>query len=374
MNWRLSSKTIFLLLCFLIVMLVLRELQNSKPDRVLLGDEKVIEVDYLCNHNVGGEINREIQVYLEFDFFNQKILPSVPEGFKVKRNFRNKLANESCNGNSNHFILFCNGLNNDQCPVAVENCLKKTKNLIVVSVSEGILLLSFSPSHFHHKPKLFSFTKGNELMMEYARRKPEVPFFKYYYKKNWENVKNLHWLPLGYPRDVGPFFPYEITPINKRNITCLFVGQIREERRKILEALRKKPICVIAAGMVFNAEVVRKKEYHDLLLDSKFGICLFGFDPMTFRFHETLSAGGIPLVPKLNFEDASHQSFLVYPRLIGCKPWIEISDFEKLEEELSPYLKDEKKLLKKQQECIECYRKSIAYSTSNFAAAISKWS
>lgn len=189
----------------------------------------------------------------------------------------------------------------------------------------------YTQQHTHVLPDLIN-KKGNKILF-YLSDERNLYFpdelinnfnfiFKFHLnKKLFNNISNLHFIPLGYNR----FIPkYNINSIEKRKYDVFFSGNLNSNRIEFFKELQKEYYKTINSYINFTegfSKGLPPEEYADVLNNSKIVLSPHGFiTPDCFRTYEALRQGCIVITDKLFDEDIFNNS-----PIIQIKDWSNLS-------------------------------------------------
>jgi len=147
-----------------------------------------------------------------------------------------------------------------------------------------------------------------------------------YFQPAWR-ARNVYTLPLGYNSEfVGMREELPLQPAERAQVWS-FVGQIKQEREKMVKVFDSLvPHSLFAAQSFNDPDGVSGRELFLMYSASYFVLCPFGNrSPDSFRVMEALEAGAIPVTVKFLGTDHNRLVFGDHPFVVG-KDWAHARD------------------------------------------------
>jgi hypothetical protein len=170
-----------------------------------------------------------------------------------------------------------------------------------------------------HQPSAgFLVLSDEELKHKFRPYRKAQYVLRNYFQPAWR-ARNVYTLPLGYNSDfVGLREELPVQPGARANVWS-FVGQLKQDRMKMLKALDNLGSHALYAAQSFNdPNGVRGRELFLVYSSSYFVLCPFGNrSPDSFRVMEALEAGAIPVTVEFLGTDHNRLVFGDHPFVVG---------------------------------------------------------
>jgi hypothetical protein len=182
-----------------------------------------------------------------------------------------------------------------------------------------------------------------------------------YFRPGWGN-RRVFSIPLGFHGD----FVDQREDGGRRDLSWAFAGQIKRDRKAMLESLRMLPQHLVALTSSWaDQNGMTGAEVRALYARAHFVPCPFGnMNPDSFRVMEALESGAIPMVLLFKGEDYFRFIYGDHPFLVG-------STWKELASKMAGLLDNPQKLAETHHEIWEWYRHYTGTLRSDVRALVS---